>query len=137
MNQHIPKREDLKVFITSRQSKCNECKEDLGKKAWITLAEDIGHIQVKYLFFSDNYEKLLPRGKNAVKAKKSTDFGLHLCFHGNEFSVLCHRELCCPRPFACYMLSIMPASLNERFNKSDIFSREAQHLRYSKSSLSL
>ena len=42
MNQRVPKREDLKVFITSRESKCDECKEDLGRKAWITLAEDKG-----------------------------------------------------------------------------------------------
>ena len=42
MNQRVPKREDLKVFITSRESKCDECKEDLGSKAWITLVEDKG-----------------------------------------------------------------------------------------------
>lgn len=34
----MPKREDLKVFISSRDSKCDECKEDLGPEAWITLA---------------------------------------------------------------------------------------------------
>ncbi len=38
----MPKREDLKVFITSRESKCDECKEDLGSKAWITLAQEKG-----------------------------------------------------------------------------------------------
>jgi len=58
----MAKREDPKVFITSRQSKCDECKEDLGKKAWITLAEDIGHIQVKCLFFSDNIGKVVTEG---------------------------------------------------------------------------
>ncbi|MHC4558684.1 MAG: DUF2293 domain-containing protein [Planctomycetota bacterium] len=42
MNQRVLKREDLKVFITSRESKCDECKEDLGRKAWIMLAEDKG-----------------------------------------------------------------------------------------------
>jgi len=36
----MPKRDDLKVFITSRESKCDECKEDLGSKAWITLTEE-------------------------------------------------------------------------------------------------
>jgi len=30
------------VFISSRESKCDECKEDLGRKAWITLTEDKG-----------------------------------------------------------------------------------------------
>jgi len=38
----MPKREDLKVFISSRDSKCDECREDLGPKAWITLAGDKG-----------------------------------------------------------------------------------------------
>ena len=28
---------DLTVFITSRESRCDECKEDLGRHAWITL----------------------------------------------------------------------------------------------------
>ncbi|MCP4146176.1 MAG: DUF2293 domain-containing protein [bacterium] len=28
---------DLKVFITNRESVCDECKENLGKKAWIFL----------------------------------------------------------------------------------------------------
>ena len=42
MNHRVPKQEDLKVFITSRESKCDECKEDLGSKAWITLAQEKG-----------------------------------------------------------------------------------------------
>lgn len=33
---------DLKVFISSRASTCNECGEDLGRKAWITLIKDKG-----------------------------------------------------------------------------------------------
>lgn len=33
---------DLKVFITTRESSCDECGEDLGRKAWITLAEEKG-----------------------------------------------------------------------------------------------
>jgi len=40
MNQRMSKRNDLKVFITSRESKCDECKENLGSKAWIMLAEE-------------------------------------------------------------------------------------------------
>jgi len=31
---------ELKVFISNRESRCNECREDLGSKAWITLAGD-------------------------------------------------------------------------------------------------
>ena len=33
---------DLKVFITSRASTCDECGDNLGKSAWITLIEDKG-----------------------------------------------------------------------------------------------
>jgi hypothetical protein len=32
----------IKVFITNRESKCDECGEDLGRKAWITLERDKG-----------------------------------------------------------------------------------------------
>lgn len=32
----------IKVFITSRQSRCEECKEGLGSGAWIVLAGDKG-----------------------------------------------------------------------------------------------
>lgn len=42
MKQTKSKRDDLKVFISSRESKCDECKENLGKKAWITLTEEKG-----------------------------------------------------------------------------------------------
>jgi hypothetical protein len=34
--------EPLKVFITSRESVCDECGEELGSRAWITLAGDRG-----------------------------------------------------------------------------------------------
>ena len=37
MNSPISKQDGLKVFITSKESKCDECKEDLGSKAWIML----------------------------------------------------------------------------------------------------
>ncbi len=33
---------DLKVFITNRDSTCDECGEHLGHHAWITLVEDKG-----------------------------------------------------------------------------------------------
>jgi hypothetical protein len=33
---------DLKVFITTRESVCDECGEDLGRRAWITLAGEKG-----------------------------------------------------------------------------------------------
>ena len=36
------KSEDIKVFISHRDSKCDECDEELGRKAWITLEEGKG-----------------------------------------------------------------------------------------------
>jgi hypothetical protein len=36
------KRQDLTVFITTRDAACDECGEDLGRHAWITLKEDKG-----------------------------------------------------------------------------------------------
>lgn len=33
---------DLKVFITNRESICDECGQNLGRKAWITLDRQIG-----------------------------------------------------------------------------------------------
>jgi hypothetical protein len=37
-----PDRADIKVFISSRESTCDECEEELGRKAWITLRRDKG-----------------------------------------------------------------------------------------------
>jgi hypothetical protein len=37
-----PETEELKVFISNRDSTCGECGEDLGRKAWITLVRDKG-----------------------------------------------------------------------------------------------
>jgi len=34
--------EEIKVFISSRESRCDECGEELGSKAWITLVRDKG-----------------------------------------------------------------------------------------------
>ena len=42
MKQSISKKDELKVFITSRESVCDECKEELGSRAWIVLAGDKG-----------------------------------------------------------------------------------------------
>jgi hypothetical protein len=41
MPEHTKKpSSDLKVFISNRESKCDECGEELGHHAWITLQED-------------------------------------------------------------------------------------------------
>lgn len=41
MKLHM-KQEELKVFISTRESTCDECGENLGPKAWITLTRDKG-----------------------------------------------------------------------------------------------
>lgn len=38
----MEKSEELKVFISTRESICGECGENLGSKAWITLSRDKG-----------------------------------------------------------------------------------------------
>jgi hypothetical protein len=38
----MPKTNEIKVFISNRDSKCDECGERLGRQAWITLEENIG-----------------------------------------------------------------------------------------------
>lgn len=42
MEMNQPKSEDIKVFISHRDSKCDECGEELGRQAWITLEENKG-----------------------------------------------------------------------------------------------
>ena len=36
------KKDDIKVFISTRDSVCDECRENLGHGAWITLVQDKG-----------------------------------------------------------------------------------------------
>jgi len=38
----LKKSEDIKVFVSHRDSKCDECGEQLGRQAWITLEENKG-----------------------------------------------------------------------------------------------
>src|SRR5947199_1429909 len=35
-------KEEIRVFISHRESVCDECHEELGRKAWITLVRDKG-----------------------------------------------------------------------------------------------
>ena len=39
---HMKQTVDLKVFISTRDSTCDECGENLGRRAWITLVKDKG-----------------------------------------------------------------------------------------------
>ena len=64
------KSEELKVFISSRDSKCEECEEELGRSAWILLAGERGALclscaELEHLPF-------LPSGNAALtrRAKK-------------------------------------------------------------------
>src|SRR5947207_10023018 len=36
------KADEIKVFISLRESKCDDCGEELGRQAWITLQRDKG-----------------------------------------------------------------------------------------------
>jgi len=38
----MDKPDEIKVFISNRESKCDDCGEELGRKAWITLERDKG-----------------------------------------------------------------------------------------------
>jgi len=54
------------VFITSRESKCDECQEELGSKAWIVLAEAKGALclscaDLDYLVFLPSGDAALTR----------------------------------------------------------------------------
>ena len=42
MATRAQKKDDLKVFISNKDSTCDECKESLGRRAWITLEREKG-----------------------------------------------------------------------------------------------
>jgi hypothetical protein len=42
VKHHMEQHEELKVFISTRESTCDECGENLGPKAWITLTREKG-----------------------------------------------------------------------------------------------
>jgi hypothetical protein len=42
MMKKKPDNNQLKVFISNRDSKCDECQEELGRHAWVVLREDKG-----------------------------------------------------------------------------------------------
>lgn len=55
---------EIKVFITSKDSKCDECRENLGRGAWITLSKDKGAL---CLACADlDYLVYLPSGNAAL-----------------------------------------------------------------------
>ena len=65
---------DLKVFIVRRETRCDECGEDLGRHAWITLQRDKGAVcltcaDLDHLVF-------LPAGDAAVTRRARKGSGL-------------------------------------------------------------
>lgn len=67
------KAKDIRVFISTRDAKCDECGEDLGTKAWITLVEDRG---ARCLSCADlDHLAYLPAGDAALtrRARKHAD----------------------------------------------------------------
>ncbi len=55
---------NLKVFISTKNSFCGECRENLGRGAWITLIKDKG---ARCLSCADlDYLVFLPGGDAAV-----------------------------------------------------------------------
>lgn len=57
---------DLKVFISSRQSRCDECKDEFGSGAWIVLAGDKGALcltcaDIDHLIFLPSGDAALTR----------------------------------------------------------------------------
>ena len=57
-------KEEIKVFITNRESKCDECGEELGRKAWITLEQEKGAL---CLACADlDHLSFLPAGNTAL-----------------------------------------------------------------------
>ena len=63
---------EIKVFITTRESTCSECGEDLGSRAWITLVRDKGALcltcaDLDHLVFLSSGDPALTR-----RAKKNS-----------------------------------------------------------------
>lgn len=56
---------DLKVFITSRESVCDECGENLGHHAWTMLVEGKGAL----CHAETNYDELLTLGYDRSLAR--------------------------------------------------------------------
>ena len=60
----MAKNDDLKVFISSRESRCEECRENLGRGGWITLAGERGALCLECGDL--DHLEFLPRGDAAL-----------------------------------------------------------------------
>lgn len=61
---------DLKVFISTRDSTCGECDEELGRHAWITLDQDKGALDLAWADL--DYLVFLPTGDAALIRRATT-----------------------------------------------------------------
>ncbi len=57
-------RQDIKVFISNRDSICDECKDSLGRSAWITLVQNKGALCLSCADL--DYLSFLPSGDTAL-----------------------------------------------------------------------
>jgi len=62
----VERKDEIKVFISKRDSVCDECKEDLGRGAWITLVQDKGALclscaDLEHLIFLPSGDAALTR----------------------------------------------------------------------------
>src|SRR3972149_7376702 len=63
---HMNQNKELKVFILTRESTCDECGENLGPKAWIPLTRDKGALclacaDLEHLIFLPSGDAALTR----------------------------------------------------------------------------
>jgi hypothetical protein len=65
----------LKVFISSRESTCSECRENLGSHAWITLAGDRGALCLTCAGL--DHLVFLPSGDPALTRRTKKNSRLH------------------------------------------------------------
>jgi len=66
----MPATNDLKVFITVRESTCDECGENLGAHAWITLRQDHGALCLSCADL--HHLEFLPSGDAALTRRART-----------------------------------------------------------------
>jgi hypothetical protein len=71
LNDMKKKREDIKVFISHRESVCDECKENLGRGAWIMLVRDKGALCLSCA--ETKYDKLLSQGWDRWEARAEVE----------------------------------------------------------------
>jgi hypothetical protein len=74
MKKKVPDDKQLKVFVSNRESKCDECGEKLGHHAWITLRNEKGAVclscaDLDHLVF-------LPSGDTAMTRRARKHSGL-------------------------------------------------------------